>query len=159
MLTEKKARTGNGYSWLVILFFAQIASIALLLVLPGAFKIIALLLVLLVAICWIGFYMVAPNEGKIMQLFGSYAGTDHTPGLRWANPLYKKTPISLRVRNFESGKLKVNDASGNPIEIAAVVVWKVEDTAEAFFEVDNYVGWLGNVRCVVGFARSTLLTH
>ncbi len=139
MLTEKKATTGNGYLWLLILLVAQLVTVyTLLFVGGGLFKIFALVLVIIVAICWIGFYMVAPNEGKIMQLFGAYAGTEHTPGLRWANPLYKKTPISLRVRNFESSKLKVNDASGNPIEIAAVVVWKVVDTAEAFFEVDSY---------------------
>jgi len=85
-----------------------------------------------------GFFMVAPNEAKVMQLFGDYVGTAKTAGLRYANPLYKKRKLSLRVRNFESGKLKVNDAEGNPIEIAAVVVWRVVETAEAMFEVDNY---------------------
>ena len=85
-----------------------------------------------------GFFMVAPNEAKVMQLFGDYAGTAKISGLRYANPFYKKRKLSLRVRNFESGKLKVNDAEGNPIEIAAVVVWRVVETAEATFEVDNY---------------------
>jgi regulator of protease activity HflC (stomatin/prohibitin superfamily) len=94
---------------------------------------------LIVAFCWHGLFMVAPNQGKILQLFGKYVGTEHATGLRWTNPLiFKRTPISLRVRNFESGKLKVNDANGNPIEIAAVVVWKVVDSAEAHFEVDDY---------------------
>ena len=89
-----------------------------------------------------GLFIVNPNEGKVLQLFGRYVGTSKTPGLRWANPLYMKKRISLRVRNFESSRLKVNDLDGNPIEIAAVVVWKVVDTAEAVFEVDNYENYV-----------------
>ena len=73
----------------------------------------------------------------MLQLFGKYVGSEMQPGLRWANPLYTKARVSLRVRNFESGTLKVNDSNGNPIDIAAVVVWKVTDTAEALFEVDG----------------------
>lgn len=86
----------------------------------------------------VGLFMVQPNEAKVLQLFGSYVGTATEPGLRWANPLYSKRPVSLRVRNFESGKLKVNDSAGNPIEIATIVVWRVVDSAEAVFEVDDY---------------------
>jgi regulator of protease activity HflC (stomatin/prohibitin superfamily) len=86
----------------------------------------------------IGLFTVAPNQAKVLQLFGAYRGTVKAPGLRWANPLYMKHRISLRVRNFESEKLKVNDHSGNPIQIAAIVVWKVIDTAEAMFHVENY---------------------
>ncbi len=85
-----------------------------------------------------GLFTVAPNEGKVLQLFGKYVGTVHDPGLRWANPFFTKKALSLRVRNFETGKLKVNDKRGNPIEFAAVVVWKVVDTAEAVFMVDDY---------------------
>jgi len=85
-----------------------------------------------------GFFQVAPNEAQVLQLFGKYAGTVRIEGLRWTNPFYSKQRISLRVRNFESGKLKVNDNDGNPIEIAAVVVWQVLDTAEAAFCVDDY---------------------
>jgi regulator of protease activity HflC (stomatin/prohibitin superfamily) len=85
-----------------------------------------------------GLFVVNPNEGRVLQLFGDYAGTVRTDGLRWANPFYTKKRISLRVRNFESGRLKVNDLEGNPIEIAAVVVWQVVDTAEAVFQVDDY---------------------
>jgi regulator of protease activity HflC (stomatin/prohibitin superfamily) len=85
-----------------------------------------------------GLFVVNPNEGKVLQFFGDYVGTARTPGLRWANPLYTKKSVSLRIRNFESGRLKVNDNEGNPIEIASVVVWKVVDTAEAVFEVDDY---------------------
>jgi len=85
-----------------------------------------------------GLFVVNPNEYKVPQLFGKYAGTAKTTGLKWANPFYTKVKISVRVRNFETGKLKVNDASGNPIEIATVVVWKVVDTAEALFNVDDF---------------------
>ena len=85
-----------------------------------------------------GFFQVAPNEGQVVQLFGEYAGTVREEGLRWTNPFYTRRRVSLRVRNFESGKLKVNDSDGNPIEIAAVVVWQVMDTAEAVFQVDDY---------------------
>ncbi len=89
-----------------------------------------------------GLFVVNPNEGRVMQLFGDYVGTVKQPGLRWANPFYTKKRISLRVRNFESARLKVNDLEGNPIEIASVVVWRVVDTAEAVFEVDDYQNFL-----------------
>jgi regulator of protease activity HflC (stomatin/prohibitin superfamily) len=85
-----------------------------------------------------GFFQVQPNQGQVVQLFGRYAGTVREEGLRWTNPFYAKRAVSLRMRNFESGKLKVNDSDGNPIEIAAVVVWQVVDTAEAVFCVDDY---------------------
>jgi regulator of protease activity HflC (stomatin/prohibitin superfamily) len=89
-----------------------------------------------------GLFNVAPNEARVMQLFGKYVGTAKQEGLRWANPFYTKAKISQRVRNFESAKLKVNDQDGSPIEIAAVVVWKVVDTAEAMFEVDDYENYV-----------------
>ena len=104
---------------------------------------IAWVLVIAVAgFCWRGLFVVNPGDGKVLQLFGGYAGTARTAGLRWDNPLFLRTRISLRVRNFESQKLKVNDNEGNPIEIAAVVVWKVVDTAEALFEVDSYENYV-----------------
>jgi regulator of protease activity HflC (stomatin/prohibitin superfamily) len=78
----------------------------------------------------------------VLQLFGAYRGTAREPGLRWANPFYTRRPISLRVRNFETAKLKVNDKRGNPVEIACIVVWKVVDTAEAAFQVDNYENYV-----------------
>ena len=93
-------------------------------------------------VCLTGFFVVNPNEGRVLQLFGAYRGTAKAAGLRWANPFYTKKPISMRVRNFESTRLKVNDADGNPIEIAAVVVWRVVDSAEAVFEVDNYENYV-----------------
>jgi len=89
-----------------------------------------------------GLFVVNPNEGLVMQLFGAYRGTARTAGLRWANPFYTKRRISLRVRNFESQRLKVNDTDGNPIEIAAVVVWRVVDSAEACFEVDDFENYV-----------------
>jgi regulator of protease activity HflC (stomatin/prohibitin superfamily) len=93
-------------------------------------------------LCLPGLFVVNPNEGLVLQLFGDYVGTARTEGLRWANPFYTKRRVSLRVRNFESARLKVNDSDGNPIDIAAVIVWKVVDTAEACFEVDDYENYL-----------------
>jgi len=139
MITEINAKTRNGYTMVLVLILAQVATAAFAAVMPGALKLVGVIGFILVIICWFGLFVVAPNQGKILQLFGKYVGTEHTTGLRWCNPLYfPRKPISLRVRNFESGKLKVNDARGNPIEIAAVVVWKVVDSAEAYFEVDDY---------------------
>lgn len=85
-----------------------------------------------------GLTPVHPNEARVVVFFGRYAGSVRQQGLRWVNPLTLRRKVSVRVRNFETGKLKVNDSDGNPIEIAAVVVWKVTDTAEALFEVDDY---------------------
>jgi regulator of protease activity HflC (stomatin/prohibitin superfamily) len=111
--------------------------------LAGALMVIS---IVAIVVTWIfvlkGFFMVAPNEAKVLQLFGDYVGTAKTSGLRWVNPFYGKRKISLRVRNFESAQLKVNDRDGNPIEIAAVVVWRVVETAEAVFEVDDYENYV-----------------
>jgi regulator of protease activity HflC (stomatin/prohibitin superfamily) len=115
-----------GYVWL-----AQAGASPLPVVLNVGFS-VALTLVM------VGFFMVQPNNGVVLQLFGRYVGTSREAGLRWANPFFSKKPISLRVRNFESGKLKVNDLEGSPIEIGAIVVWQVHDTAEAVFTVDDY---------------------
>ncbi|HCU67591.1 MAG TPA: hypothetical protein DF774_17715 [Rheinheimera sp.] len=138
MHKEMPARSSSGFTMLALLLLSQIASVAALVVLPGALKVPALLWVLASAICWFGFYMVQPNQSAVLQLFGRYVGTDFTNGLRWANPFFSKQKVSLRVRNFESSKLKVNDHAGNPVDIAAVVVWKVVDSAEAVFEVEDY---------------------
>ncbi|MFI6641552.1 SPFH domain-containing protein [Streptomyces sp. NPDC050504] len=89
--------------------------------------------------CMSGVKMVAPGEARVIQLFGRYVGTIRTDGLRWVNPLTSSRKISTRVRNHETAVLKVNDAYGNPIELAAIVVWKVEDTAQALFEVDDFL--------------------
>ncbi|MFE2260374.1 SPFH domain-containing protein [Streptomyces griseosporeus] len=97
-------------------------------------------LVLLAALIGLrGLNTVAPGEARVVQLFGRYRGTIRQDGLRWVNPFTSRTKISTRVRNHETAVLKVNDAYGNPIELAAVVVWKVKDTAQATFEVDNYL--------------------
>ena len=92
----------------------------------------------LIGFCAFGLFIVQPNQAAVLQFFGKFMGVERNSGLRWANPFYTKRPVSLRVRNFESGKLKVNDLEGSPIEIAAVVVWEVHDSAEAVFNVDNY---------------------
>ena len=90
------------------------------------------------ALLLVGLFMVEPNQARVLTLFGAYRGSERRSGLRWANPFYSKRSISLRVRNFETERLKVNDLDGNPIEIAAVVVWRVVDSFEAVFHVDNY---------------------
>lgn len=139
MQNETAASTTSGYPMLVVLPVTVLTGIAGAALLSGVtIKILSLVVAVLALICLAGFYMVAPNEGRVLQLFGQYVGTDRALGLRWANPFYSKQRVSLRIRNFESGQLKVNDSSGNPIEIAAVVVWRVVDTAEAVFEVDDY---------------------
>ena len=146
MIREIKRTVTSGYLMLVVLAAAQLG-LAYMIYLAGSAQnisglIAAVLASIVVLICWAGLFMVHPNEAKVLQLFGKYVGTCHDPGLRWANPFYAKASVSIRVRNFESGKLKVNDANGSPIEIAAVVVWKVFDTAEALFEVDDYVNFV-----------------
>ena len=142
MITEKEIKAPNGIMFIFVLLIAQISALAMLINnLMNAntmLVVISLLMSIVIFICWFGFFMVNPKEARVMQLFGKYAGTVHDSGLRWANPFYTKMRVSLRVRNFESSKLKVNDKNGNPIEIAAVIVWEVTDTAEAVFQVDDY---------------------
>ncbi len=142
MIREKVRALPSGYPMIVVLLAVQLmlgyATFAAIRAQSVWGTIAAILATTFVLILWAGLFMVNPNEAKVLQLFGKYVGTVREPGLRWANPLYWKTKISTRVRNFESGKLKVNDLRGSPIEIAAVVVWKVFDTAEATFEVDDY---------------------
>jgi regulator of protease activity HflC (stomatin/prohibitin superfamily) len=108
---------------------------------PAVIVTVSLVLVFITFLLF-GLFLVNPNQGKVLQLFGDYRGTAKIQGLRWANPFLTKKPVSLRVRNFESSRLKVNDSDGNPIEIAAVVVWKVVETAEAVFEVDDYENYV-----------------
>jgi regulator of protease activity HflC (stomatin/prohibitin superfamily) len=141
-MNERRAFSIPGIPWIVVcLVLLGIGVQQLTLQPPGALGVHAIgggVLILLAAFMVKGFFQVAPNEGQVMQLFGKYAGTTRQEGLRWTNPFYSRRRVSLRVRNFESGKLKVNDNDGNPIEIAAVVVWQVLDTAEAVFRVDDY---------------------
>jgi regulator of protease activity HflC (stomatin/prohibitin superfamily) len=142
MLREKEHRATNGLAFLLMGLVLLVVSILGLINaarserpgLAGAFAI----LVGFVSLAFGGLFTVNPNEARVLTLFGKYVGTVREAGLWFANPFYAKKRISLRVRNFETAKLKVNDNHSNPIEIAAIVVWKVVDSAEALFEVDDY---------------------
>jgi regulator of protease activity HflC (stomatin/prohibitin superfamily) len=138
---EIERGTANGYLWLV-LGLAPLAASVYLFVNVAAFGprglILAIGLVLVGALILAGLYMLQPNEAAILLLFGEYKGTDRAEGLRWANPFFKKQKISLRAHNLASERLKVNDKRGNPIEIAAAIVWRVRDTAQASFDVEDY---------------------
>jgi len=139
-LTEEVRRSSaSGYLFLAIGLALILAGIYLIIRpigLPG----IALggVLALTGGLTLAGMYMLQPNEAAILLLFGEYVGTDRTEGLRWANPFYKKQKISLRAHNLVSERLKVNDKRGNPIEIAAAIVWRVRNTAKAVFDVEDY---------------------
>ena len=140
-----RERAHNGIPGLPMLLLFIAADVGLLWMLVMNIRsespleiVVAAVLIALSSFLAAGLFMVNPNEGKVLQLFGAYKGTAKIQGLRWANPFFAKKKVSLRIRNFESSHLKVNDIDGNPIEIAAVVVWKVFETAEAIFEVDDY---------------------
>ena len=140
---ERVASSGNGFVYMVGGAVLILASVFLLLTRPspaigGVFGAGMLAAVW----CWTGLYMLQPNQAALLMLFGSYRGTDRNEGLRWANPFYLKRKMSVRARNFNSEKLKVNDMRGNPIEIAAAIVWRVEDTAQASFDVDNFEAYV-----------------
>ena len=136
---ERVASSGNGFIYLAIALVAIIATAALLLSRPSPMMAGVFALGMLGgAWCLAGLYMLQPNQAVLLTLFGSYRGTDRGDGLRWANPFYIKKKVSVRARNFNSEKLKVNDLRGNPIEIAAAIVWRIEDTAQATFDVDNF---------------------
>jgi hypothetical protein len=146
MIRESEARARSGLFMLFALPLLIILDVASIVMSaradspPGAVAAIVALVVLLVLCA--GFFVVEPNVAAVVMLFGRYKGTERRPGLWWTNPFTVKRPVSTRVRNFESAKLKVNDHDGNPIEIAAVVVWRVVDSAEALFQVDNYDNFL-----------------
>lgn len=139
---ERHAAGTSGFAGLVGGLVLAAAGIALVVV--GGGLLIGIGLVALVAglVVLRGLTTVAPGEAKVMQFFGRYTGTVRTSGLRWVNPLTSRRKVSTRIRNHESEVLKVNDLDGNPIEIAAVVVWQVEDTARAVFEVDSFVAFV-----------------
>jgi len=138
---ESPAAAANGYVMAVI-GAALLLGGAWLLIGRAAVGLAGLALVVAMlgggALLLAGLYMLQPNEAAIMTLFGAYAGTDRREGLRWANPFYRKRKLSLRARNLNPPTLKVNDKRGNPVEIGAVVVWRVRDTAQAVFDVDDY---------------------
>jgi regulator of protease activity HflC (stomatin/prohibitin superfamily) len=160
MIREKERHTAPGLLMLVILLTilaVAIAGLVRAIRIEDVAGIIAFgVVIALDLFAFAGLFTVAPNEGQVLQLFGAYRGTAKEEGLRWANPFYTKRRISLRVRNFESAHLKVNDTDGNPIEIAAIVVWRVVDTAEAVFEVDDYENY---VKVQTESAVRNLATH
>ena len=146
MIKEIQRNCASGYLALVVLpalfiangwmFYEGVKAESVYLI------VFAVLIAIVLLVCFMGFFMVHPNQARVLTLFGTYVGSARDTGLRWANPFYAKKAISLRVRNFDCDPLKVNDSSGNPIEIAAVVVWKVVDSAEATFEVDDYISFV-----------------
>ncbi|MBI5709073.1 MAG: SPFH domain-containing protein [Candidatus Eisenbacteria bacterium] len=142
MFREKKAQAQSGWFMLFVLIAVLVlSSVGFVNSARAAhgWGIAGSLLVLMLDILgMVGLTIVNPNEGVVVLLFGTYLGTMRDAGFWWVHPLTLRRRVSLRVRNFESAKLKVNDHLGNPVEIAAIVVWKVVDTAEAIFEVDNY---------------------
>ncbi|WP_042143210.1 MULTISPECIES: SPFH domain-containing protein [unclassified Pseudoalteromonas] len=132
-MKEKDGFSLNGYIAVLSIVIISIFALASAVNNPAW-----LLLLGIDAACLLGLFMVQPNQGRVLMLFGSYVGTVKAPGLRWTIPFFIRKNISLRLRNFESSRIKVNDAHGNPIEIATVVVWSVKDTYDATFEVDDY---------------------
>jgi SPFH domain/Band 7 family protein len=146
MIREKEHNGTSGLGMLFLFLLLLVTGIAVLIYAIrngwgfGVFASVVLFLGSLLGLA--GLFIVNPNQSKVLQLFGEYVGTAKKAGLRWANPFYSKRNVSVRTRNFETAKLKVNDHSGNPIEIAAVVVWKVVDTAEALFNVDDYINFV-----------------
>jgi regulator of protease activity HflC (stomatin/prohibitin superfamily) len=142
MFREKEHKATSGVLVLLVGLLMILASVAGLIQAASterpAMALVWALIMLASIVLLSGLFTVNPNEGKALQLFGEYVGTVRRAGLWFANPLFQKKRISLRVRNFETGKMKVNDSHSNPIEIAAIVVWKVVDSAEALFEVDDY---------------------
>jgi regulator of protease activity HflC (stomatin/prohibitin superfamily) len=146
MLKERVITGLSGWTMVAFLVAIPVMGIAGLIGLaapnngePPAPAVIGFFFLLIVdLIGWRGLTIVHPNTARVIQLFGRYQGTIKTAGLRWVNPFTTRRFVSLRIRNFESGKLKVNDHIGNPIEIAAIVVWRVVETAEAMFEVNDY---------------------
>jgi hypothetical protein len=146
-----REREQNGYPGLPFLIFNLLVGVGLFLNVirlgaeeahPGVIALTIVASFVTWVFLMLGLFIVNPNEARVLQLFGSYVGSARIAGLRWVNPFYSKKRISLRMRSFESAHLKVNDKDGNPIELAAVVVWKVVDSAEATFEVDNYEAYV-----------------
>ena len=140
---ERPASTMSGYVMLIVLFVAILADIFAISTIPdegGALlSVVTLIVATLVFILVMpGFYMLQPNQAVAITLFGEYRGTDRATGLRWTWPWMSKKKVSVRANNFISDKIKVNDLRGNPIEMAAQIVWRVVDTAQALFDVDDY---------------------
>jgi len=141
-MKEISAKTKSGGLMLIVSFLVLILSIIIfvyaLVSRQDILTVVGIVLFVVYIFILPGFFTIQPNEAMVLILFGKYVGTMKNEGWHWANPFYTKKKISLRSRNINGEKIKVNDEMGNPIEIAAVIVWKVENTAEAFFDVDNY---------------------
>jgi regulator of protease activity HflC (stomatin/prohibitin superfamily) len=135
MKTEKSFQAVNGYLMLVILI-AIISGVIYLM--SNEILVVGIPLIFVIMLLLPGFFIINPNSSKVLLLFGAYKGTIKENGFYWALPFYSRSTISLRARNFESERLKVNDKLGNPIMISAILVWKVEDTFKTMFDVDNY---------------------
>jgi regulator of protease activity HflC (stomatin/prohibitin superfamily) len=162
MIRERAKSTLSGWLMVPVLLAALVVAILLVAVeasrTPDPEPILALWLLAIpfILVLALGFFVVNPNEARVLTLFGRYSGSVKTDGFHWANPLLRKRRISLRIRNFESSQIKVNDLEGNPIEIAAVVVWRVVETAEAIFEVENFEHY---VKVQTEAAVRNLATH
>ena len=139
-MNDKVGFSINGYAVFIVLLVA--AAFVFKQSTMGDINLLTILVALPTLFSITGFFIVQPNQAKVMTFFGSYVGTVKAGGLRRTIPLFNRKNISLRIRNFESNQMKVNDNLGNPIEIATVVVWSVEDTAEAVFEVDDYINFV-----------------
>jgi regulator of protease activity HflC (stomatin/prohibitin superfamily) len=132
---EVDFKSSSGYMALGLMFLSLLAIPFFIFARVPVISVVALILFFFLAK---GMYMLQPNQSALLMLFGDYRGTDYSTGLRWANPFFNKMKVSLRLRNFNSEKLKVNDKRGNPIEIAAAIVWRVSDTARAVLDIDHY---------------------
>jgi regulator of protease activity HflC (stomatin/prohibitin superfamily) len=141
-MKENPIRSAPGIPVLLMLLAALVVAVFLVFIGAGNGSVPSLVggivLAAVAIFCLVGLYMVEPNQAAVLSLFGRYVGTVKDNGLRWNNPFYGKRKVSQRIRNFESGKLKVNELDGSPIEIAAVIVWQVVDSAEAVYNVDEY---------------------
>jgi regulator of protease activity HflC (stomatin/prohibitin superfamily) len=142
-VAERRTDGLPGPAMLLAALVVAVVGIVLLVTTGGGPLVgIGIVLVILAAIALGGLTGISPGQARVVQLFGRYVGTARKPGLRWFNPFTKRRPVSTRIRNHETAVTKVNDADGNPIEIAAVVVWQVEDTARATYEVDDFVAFV-----------------
>jgi regulator of protease activity HflC (stomatin/prohibitin superfamily) len=145
-MKENLVKTKSGGPILLASFVVLILSVALFIFGIAAEQVILAVVGCIIFVAYIfilpGFFTIQPNEAMVLVLFGKYIGTEKKDGWHWANPFYSKKKISLRSRNVNGEKIKVNDEMGNPIEIAAVIVWRVENTAEAIFDVENYIDYV-----------------
>ncbi len=140
---EYLARTHNGFAAVASGIGLILGALLLVTRAPGGVSLALAALAILGAVWFLaGLYTLNPNQAALLKLFGSYRGTDRIEGLRWCNPFFSRTKVSTRAHNFNSEKLKVNDLRGNPIEIAAAIVWRVQDTARCSFDVEDFTSYV-----------------